>query len=810
MEKNRKKADISPELVAKAKAGDQAAFEELYRQTGAELYRSIRAMVHDEDTAWDIQQDTYLKAYQSLGKLSQNEAFLPWLRRIAVNITVSQMRKRLAIAFSDLSDEDDDVPDQPDLRIDTQPELALDQKETSRLVQQILAELPKTQHLVLGMRYYDDLSVNEIAELLHLSPNTIRVHLLRARKHVETSVRALEKQGVKLYGLTPVAFLMALMRRMEPAEAAQQSAIYAVMTKASGGAVAANAVPVTASTVGQTILHGLLGKVLVGVLSAAVVGGCIWAGSKLLDRNAPDAPLQPSDVTETAERTSDSLGNLTNSTDSESEETTESNGSLSGTCGEHLTWRFDPDSGMLTIEGSGAMDDFDDHELGISQPWHLYTEQITDVSFPEGLTSIGNSAFQYCNGLTWIQLPEAVKSIGASAFEGCKNLEYVRLPETMTSIGAAAFSECSKLDIQLIPEGITTIAHKMFWKCSGEQRIWLPESVTDIEADAFGFCTNLTRIQLPGGLRTIGDAAFRECSSLDVVLLPNGLEQIGSKAFRDCTALRQINLPQTLTTLGDDTFLDCTALKEIRFFSEQLSTDTMLGAPTDATIYGFSDSAAAAQYAQDHGYGFEAITASDSDTLRSMVEPNQDLIAAMEAAIGTGVSFDTYYTTWLIGIVPFGERQLAQVVQTKRVTITEEERNQAKQTGKLVLNGTEFRWTDSREQFEAWGGPPEDWMIGSAEGGWIVDEGGQRFYSVDRMGSAYAFNCSEPSYYTWLDEPVETAWVWLDSDFPVKSAANIPTLDAFCRQIIPDSGLQQWLEFVVNDAGELYLEGHFS
>ena len=70
MEKNRKKADISPELVAKAKAGDQAAFEELYRQTGAELYRSIRAMVHDEDTAWDIQQDTYLKAYQSLGKLS--------------------------------------------------------------------------------------------------------------------------------------------------------------------------------------------------------------------------------------------------------------------------------------------------------------------------------------------------------------------------------------------------------------------------------------------------------------------------------------------------------------------------------------------------------------------------------------------------------------------------------------------------------------------------------------------------------------------------------------------------------------------
>ena len=136
-EKNENKnVPISPELVAKAKAGDQAAFSELYQLTNTALYRSIRAMVHNEDTAWDIEQETYLKAYQSLDKLEHNEAFLPWLRRISVNVTATEMSKRLPMNFSDLADEDGDLPEQVDLSIDAQPELAMDRKETSRLVQE--------------------------------------------------------------------------------------------------------------------------------------------------------------------------------------------------------------------------------------------------------------------------------------------------------------------------------------------------------------------------------------------------------------------------------------------------------------------------------------------------------------------------------------------------------------------------------------------------------------------------------------------------------------------------------------------------
>ena len=151
-------------LVAKAKAGDHEAFTALYDRTAPELYRCIRAMTRDEDLAWDIQQDAFLHAFQNLDTLENNESFFPWLRRIAVNGTVSHMRKRRAISFTELAGDDDDdaFPELPDLSPESQPELALDQKETSRLVQEILSKLPEAQQLIVGMRYYDELSVRKL------------------------------------------------------------------------------------------------------------------------------------------------------------------------------------------------------------------------------------------------------------------------------------------------------------------------------------------------------------------------------------------------------------------------------------------------------------------------------------------------------------------------------------------------------------------------------------------------------------------------------------------------------------------------
>ena len=79
----------------------------------------------------------------------------------------------------------------------------------------------------------------------------------------------------------------------------------------------------------------------------------------------------------------------------------------SGECGENLTWVLDSE-GTLTIEGSGAMDNWADTPI----PWDSYYADIRTVSLPKGLTSVGDYAFYYCNSLTSINFPDGLERIG--------------------------------------------------------------------------------------------------------------------------------------------------------------------------------------------------------------------------------------------------------------------------------------------------------------------------------------------------------------------------------------------------------------
>ena len=273
------RGELSPELTARAKTGDQAAFTELYEITSPILYRSVRAMVREEDLTWDIMQDSYLRAFQNLGKLEANEAFLPWLRRIAIHVTADKLSQKLPLTFTDLAGEEAELPELPELRPEAQPELALDRKESSRLVREILAELPAEQHLILGMRYYEELSVREISELLKIAPGTVKAQLFRGRKKVETKVRALEKKGIKLYGLSPMAYLNALLRRLEPAEESRRQALGTALPHLTAAGTA-----VTALSLGRA----LAGKLAAGALALTLLGGGLWLGGRLLREREPE------------------------------------------------------------------------------------------------------------------------------------------------------------------------------------------------------------------------------------------------------------------------------------------------------------------------------------------------------------------------------------------------------------------------------------------------------------------------------------------------------------------------------------------
>ena len=201
----------------------------------------------------------------------------------------------------------------------------------------------------------------------------------------------------------------------------------------------------------------------------------------------------------------------------------------SGSCGDNLTWTLDED-GTLTISGTGEMYD------GIVIEG--FEEKITQVIFEEGITYIGESAFQN------------TKLTGS-----------LILPASLTRIGIAAFSDCSKITGNLtLPAGLTSIGRNAFYGCSGFiGTLTLPTDLTNIGSEAFYGCSGFTNLTLPADLTSIEDATFRECSGFTGNLtLPESLTSIGSYAFYRCTGFTgNLTLPESLTNIGEGAFQNC-------------------------------------------------------------------------------------------------------------------------------------------------------------------------------------------------------------------------------------------------------------
>lgn len=204
-------------LLAKARTGDKEALGELYEETYPEVWRTVRALIRDEEDCLDVLQDTYLKAFTRLDQLKDAAALRPWLRQTAANTARDHLRRKKPTLFSELLNEDadgDDTPfDLPDDRTESMPELHLDRQETQRLVDEMLRTLSDEQRLAVGMYYYQELPVKTIAEQLGVSQNTVKSQLRYARQKIEKRVRELEKQGVKLYGAAPMVFFRTLLRQ---------------------------------------------------------------------------------------------------------------------------------------------------------------------------------------------------------------------------------------------------------------------------------------------------------------------------------------------------------------------------------------------------------------------------------------------------------------------------------------------------------------------------------------------------------------------------------------------------------------------
>ena len=175
----------------------------------------------------------------------------------------------------------------------------------------------------------------------------------------------------------------------------------------------------------------------------------------------------------------------------------------SGTCGaegdgSNLTWTLDS-KGVLTISGSGDMHDYGFSRAPRVAPWYGYgSSLVKSAVIAEGVTSIGEYAFHYCEFLTSVTIPDSVTSIGGSAFCKCRSLTSVAIPDSVTSIGEQAFMGCTSLTSVTIPDGVTSIGSSAFDNCRSLTSVTIPDSVTSIGDCAFSGCRSLTDVYFTG------------------------------------------------------------------------------------------------------------------------------------------------------------------------------------------------------------------------------------------------------------------------------------------------------------------------
>lgn len=288
-------------LVALAREGDQDALAALYEKTYNEVFYTIKSMIKDEDTVLDILQDTYVKAFTYLDRFQGDSKFSPWVRQIGANTARDYLKKKKPMLFTDLVAGEE--PDEPveehfaDLDAGNLPDEVLARAETTRLVREIIDGLPEDQRAVIGMYYYQEMPVKEIAAALGASESAVKSRLLYGRRKIETQVRELEKKGTKLYGLAPIPFLLWLMGAQE-AQAAQlpngqilQNVLASAGQAGAAGAGTASATGAgaasqggTAAAVGAKAAAGGLGAAklgLIAVAAVAVIGAGVYGVSRL-------------------------------------------------------------------------------------------------------------------------------------------------------------------------------------------------------------------------------------------------------------------------------------------------------------------------------------------------------------------------------------------------------------------------------------------------------------------------------------------------------------------------------------------------
>ena len=195
----------------------------------------------------------------------------------------------------------------------------------------------------------------------------------------------------------------------------------------------------------------------------------------------------------------------------------------SGKCGDSAAWKLDAE-GTLTISGSGKTWDFIDEDWNANAPWYDVSLRlrIKKVVVEKGITYVGTRAFYDCSEMTSVSLPTTLETMGADVFMYCTGLTSVT-----------------------IPDGVTFISGDFFLGCTSLKSVTLPDSLRDIGGCTFMYCTSLTSVRLPATLLSISWQMFKDCKSLTSLTIPRSVVDVKQDAFSGCTALKNVTYTGT-------------------------------------------------------------------------------------------------------------------------------------------------------------------------------------------------------------------------------------------------------------------------
>ena len=291
-------------LVEKIKKGDNKSFEKLYKLTEREVWFTCISFLKNETTAQDIMQETYITAFLKIQSLEKSSQIRSWLNRIAVNKCKNYLKGKGEIQLDDEIFENQAIVDE---RISI-PEEYISDKAKREIILSIMQEvLSDVQYQTVIMHYFNEMTVDEIAEVFECSRGTVLSRLNYSRAKMKTAIEDYEnKSGDRLHGVVFVPFFTTIFKEEAKSLAVPNITIklpngQTLATSATKG-FATGAKSTVSSIIKATATATVKTKVIAVVCVATILAGTSAVGISILAGcNAEKEPTEPSIISSTVQ-----------------------------------------------------------------------------------------------------------------------------------------------------------------------------------------------------------------------------------------------------------------------------------------------------------------------------------------------------------------------------------------------------------------------------------------------------------------------------------------------------------------------------